>query len=84
MQLRCPHSQRVPSAGGWHAISLVTHFKTIAMAIQTQNGEQPPGQQGQADVIKGCGFIVSPSETTKLFGCEQNASMEAQSDVPQT
>lgn len=30
------------------------------------------------------GFIVSPSETTKLLGCEQNASMEAQTDVPQT
>lgn len=58
MQLRYPHPQSIPSAGAWHAISLVTYFKTMAMAIQNQNGEQPPGQQGQAGVTKGCGDLM--------------------------
>lgn len=60
-QLRCPHSQRVPSTGAWHAISFVTHFKTMAVAIQTQNGEQPSGQQGRAGVTKGCGDLMGSS-----------------------
>lgn len=60
MRLRCPHSQSVSSAKGWHAISLVTYFKTMAMAIQTPNGEQLSGQQSQAGVAKGCGDLICP------------------------
>lgn len=78
--LRCPLSQRAPSAGAWHTISFVTYFKSRGndhpnpkwRATPSRLGRKPPGGRGQTGVVKAHWlwgpnvFTVSPSETTTL------------------